>query len=102
MTSHFSTLVVSYSVEDFKKQTPSTIPQNRHVAIEDVDNLYFSVGNKMRRNIRLDTTCIQHTQEYEIHQRNKNTLITPFLDVLLTTKLNGLLGHAIYNKSAHI
>jgi hypothetical protein len=44
MASPFAPLVMSYSVEDFEKQTPSTITQNQHVATEDVDDKYFSLG----------------------------------------------------------
>jgi hypothetical protein len=46
----FAQLVVSYSVEDFEKQTPSTIPQNQHAAKEDVDNKYFALGHTDEKN----------------------------------------------------
>jgi len=38
------------SVEDFEKQTPSTIPQNQHAAKENVDNKYFPLGHTDEKN----------------------------------------------------
>lgn len=50
MASPFAQLVVSYSAEDFEKQTPNTIPQNQHAAKDDVDNKYFPLGHTDEKN----------------------------------------------------
>jgi hypothetical protein len=50
MASHFAPLVASYSVEDFEKQKPSTVPKNEHFSKDDVDNKYFTLGHTGEKN----------------------------------------------------
>jgi hypothetical protein len=50
MASPFAPIVVSYSVKDFEKQTPNTIPQNQQFSNEGVDNKYFPLGHTNEKN----------------------------------------------------
>jgi len=50
MASTFAPIVVSYSVEDFEKQTQNKIPQNQQFFKDGVDNKYFPLGHTDEKN----------------------------------------------------
>jgi hypothetical protein len=84
MASPFVPLVVSYSVTDFEKRTPSTIPQNKHFSKDAVDNKYYPLRHRDEKNYQSRHKSEQHKHKYEIQQTNKSTLIVDYKAKWLT------------------